>query len=294
MRLRITAAVAVGVLLIGLFAWPIAQPADPFDPVLFIAGNITRDGAFKLAGLAVLASLLAFFVSWPYGRHIAVLAVPSGLAVWAIRSGDMAELMRQNPAATERLDLFAQIKWEPFSWLAIIGLGFLAVHICTKFLSPKTASDLRARSVPAKAYFINFAVALGISVLLAKVLLLVLAQDIKVSDDTLGAVIVQVTTAQAVFAILVSFGAVAFVIKKFLDIGYTCPVIAAALVHPAVIGVYIKPEVMEYMVNRWPAVFYPNSIVAILPIQMVAFGTLGSIAGYWMAVRYDYWRKHES
>jgi len=26
---------------------------------------------------------------------------------------------------------------------------------------------------------------------------------------------------------------------------------------------------------------------------MVAFGTIGSIAGYWMAIRYDYWRKHE-
>ncbi|GAI88636.1 unnamed protein product, partial [marine sediment metagenome] len=28
-------------------------------------------------------------------------------------------------------------------------------------------------------------------------------------------------------------------------------------------------------------------------VQMVALGTLGSIAGYWMGIRYDFWRKHE-
>jgi hypothetical protein len=47
------------------------------------------------------------------------------------------------------------------------------------------------------------------------------------------------------------------------------------------------------LVQNWPAAFFPNSVISILPIQMVAFGTLGSVAGYWMAIRYEYWRKHE-
>lgn len=295
MKLRIAAAVAIGAVIIGFFAWPVAQPQDPFGVVSFIAGNMSRDSALKLAILAVLASLLAFFVSWPYGRHIAVLAVPSGLAVWALRSGDMAELMRQNPTASERLRLFAQIKWEPFSWLAIVGFGFLAAYICTKLLSQNSASDTEPKNATVKSnYYINFAIALGISVLLAKILLLVFAQDIKITDDKLGAVIVQVTVAQTVFAILVSFGMAAFVAKKFLDVNYACPIIATALVHPAVISIYLRPEVMEHLVERWPTVFYPNAIVSILPIQMVAFGTLGSIAGYWMAIRYNYWRNRES
>ena len=150
------------------------------------------------------------------------------------------------------------------------------------------------KSSPAKSVYITFAIALGVSVLLAKLLLLVFAQDIKIADNKLGAVIVQVTAAQTVFAILVSFGLVAFVVKKFLDVSYICPIIATALVHPAVIAIYLKPDVMEHLVERWPAVFYPNAIASILPIQMVAFGTLGSIVGYWMAVRYNYWRTHES
>ncbi len=294
MRLRIAVAIAIGAVIIGYFAWPIAQPQDPCGVVSFIAGNMARDSVLKLAALAVFCSLLAFFVSWPYGRYLAVLAVPSGLAVWAMRSGNMAELMRQNPAAAERIGLFSQIKWEPLSWLAIVAIGFLVAHIGQKFLSQNLNSDAESKSYSSKSYYITFAIALGVSVLLAKVLLLVFAQDVKITDDKIGAVIVQVAAAQTVFAILVSFGIVAFVVKKFLDVNYACPIIATALVHPAVIAVYIKPEVMQRMVEHWPAVFYPNAIASILPVQMVAFGTLGSIAGYWLAVRYNYWRTHES
>jgi len=294
MRLRIAAAIAVGAIVIGYFAWPVAQPQDPFGVVSFIAGNMTRDSALKLAGLAVLCSLLAFFISWPYGKYLAILAVPSGLAVWALRSGNMAELMRQNPTAAERIRLFSQIEWEPFSWLAIVALGFLVAHICQKFFPQNSSSGAESKSSPAKSYYITFAIALGVSVLLAKLLLMVFAQDVKIADDKIGAVIVQVTTAQTVFAILVSFGIAAFVVKKFLDVSYICPIVATALVHPAVITIYLKPEVMERLVERWPAVFYPNAIASILPIQMVAFGTLGSIAGYWLAVRYNFWRTHES
>jgi hypothetical protein len=294
MRLRIAAAVAIGAVIIGYFAWPIAQPQDPYGVVSFIAGNMARDSALKLAALAVLCSILAFFISWPYGRYLAILAVPSGLAVWALRSGNMAELMRQNPTAAERLRLFSQIKWEPFSWLAIVALGFLIAHIGQKFFSQNPAHDAESKTSSAKPNYITFAITLGVSVLLAKVLLLVFAENVKIADDKIGDVIVQVTAGQTIFAILVSFGIVAFLVKKFLDISYICPIVATALVQPAVIAVYLKPDVMKHIVEYWPAVFYSNAIVCILPVQMVAFGTLGSIAGYWLAVRYDYWRTHES
>jgi len=50
---------------------------------------------------------------------------------------------------------------------------------------------------------------------------------------------------------------------------------------------------VPYLVQNWPAAFFSNSVVSILPVQMVAFGTLGSVAGYWMAIRFEFWRKHE-
>jgi len=50
---------------------------------------------------------------------------------------------------------------------------------------------------------------------------------------------------------------------------------------------------VQYMAHQWPAVFFSNAAASVLPSQMVAFGTLGSVAGYWMAARYDHWRKYE-
>jgi hypothetical protein len=40
--------------------------------------------------------------------------------------------------------------------------------------------------------------------------------------------------------------------------------------------------------------FFSNAAISILPVQMVAFGTLGSITGYWLAVRYKYRREHKA
>jgi len=102
----------------------------------------------------------------------------------------------------------------------------------------------------------------------------------------------QPVISQIVFAVLVSFGIAAFIFKKFLDISYIWPTVASALVTGFVITTYIKQDVLQHLVSHQPAAFFSNAVASILPVQMVAFGTLGSIAGYWLAVRYNYWRKH--
>jgi Zn-dependent protease with chaperone function len=93
MRLRITAAAAVGVLLIGILAWPLAAPSDPLGAVFF--GTLTIGRVMALAVLALLVGLIGYFASWPFGREIAVLSVPAGLGVWALRSGTVADLLQQ-------------------------------------------------------------------------------------------------------------------------------------------------------------------------------------------------------
>ena len=35
-------------------------------------------------------------------------------------------------------------------------------------------------------------------------------------------------------------------------------------------------------------------VLAITPLQLVALGTLGSVIGFWLAVRFEHWRKHGS
>ena len=292
MKLRIAAAVAVGISLIGLCAWPLAAPSEPSAAVF--AGTISFTDAIVLAGLALFAGLTAYFLSWPYGREIGILAVPAGLAVWAVRCGSTADLMRLNPTVSQRTQLFTTLKWEPVFWLAIVTAGFLGVILGQMISSPKIEDDKpQEKSGNKLSALFTAIIAVVASVLITQFCIGILAQDISIPDSKLGSVIAQPAVGQIVFAVLVSFAIAAFVVKKLLNAGYIWPIIASVFLTLFVSRLYTTQQTLQHLVENWPTIFFSNVTVSILPVQIVAFGTLGSIAGYWMAIRYDYWRKHE-
>jgi hypothetical protein len=292
MKLRIAAAAACGVVVIGLLAWPLAAPPEPFRAVSVFAGTISPADTIILAVLALVVGFVAYFLSWPYGREIGILAVPSGLAVWAVRCGNMAAMAQLNPTVAQRQALFASLKWEPLLWLGIVAAGFAGV-MAGQMVSAKRGPDTnQEKSKFESRVYLNAIIALVASVLIAHVGIRVFARDVAVLDGQIGSVAAQPATGQIVFAVLVSFGFAAFVVKKFLNAGYTWPIIASGLVSGFVIIVYVKQETLQHLVGHYPAAFFPNAVTSILPVQMVAFGALGSIAGYWTAVRYNYWRQH--
>jgi len=278
MKLRIAAAATVGVLLIGVLAWPMAEPFGRVRAMGF-------SNAVILVVLAFVAGLIGYFVSWPFGREIGILAVPSGLTIWAVRSGSMAGLIQLNPTVDQRMALVTTLKWEPFFWLAIVAAGFAGVLLAMK-LSPNKhmANQEESKSGPYK--YLNVIIALVCSVVIAQFSIRIIAQDVR-----LASVIGQPAIGQIVFAVLISFGCAAFVVKKFLNLSYIWPSIASAFVTAVMAAIYARD--IPYLVRNWPPAFFSNSVISVLPVQMVAFGTLGSVAGYWMAIRYDYWRKHE-
>jgi hypothetical protein len=278
MKVRIAAAAAVGVLLIGILAWPMAEPFGR------VAAMGSMD-AIVLLALAFVAGFIGYFVSWPYGREIGILAVPSGLAIWAARSGSVGGLFQLNPTAAERMALVTAFEWEPFFWLAMVAAGFAGVLLARKLSPNKNPQEQgQAKSGPGK--YLNIIIALVGSVAIAQFFIRIVAQDVK-----LGSVIGQPAIGQVVFAVFVSFGCAAFVVKKFLNVSYIWPSVASAFVTAFMAGLYARD--IPYLAQNWPPVFFPNSVISVLPLQMVAFGTLGSVAGYWMAIRFDYWRKNE-
>ena len=283
MKLRIAAAAAIGVLLIGILAWPYAEP---FGAVKAMGSN----GAVVLVVLAFVAGFIGYFVSWPYGREIGILAAPSGLAIWAVRSGSMAGLIQLNPTAAQRQALVASLKWEPFFWLMVVAAGFAGVLIAQK-LSPNKNIAAQEKSKADPGEYLNIIIALVCSGFIAQFCIRIVAQDVRVSDNTLGSVVGQPAVGQVVFAVLVSFGVAAFVAKKFLNVSYIWPSISSAFVTAFIATIYGRE--VSYLVQSWPPAFFSNSVISVLPVQMVVFGTLGSVAGYWMAIRYEYWRKHE-
>ena len=291
MKLRIAASAAIGVLLIGILAWPLAAPPEPFGTVSVTAGSISLGGAVVLAALAFLAGFVAYFLSWPYGREIGILAAPAGLAIWAFRSGRMVGLIRRT-AVVNRSELFAALKWEPLFWLAIVAAGFAGVLLAQKVKSKPEPEKTDKKANSRTNIYVSVVIALAASVLIAQLCISAFAQNVRLFDEKIGSVVAQPAAGQIVFAVFVSFGLTAFVVKKFLNVSYIWPTIASALVTAFAIITYGKQDVLQHLSLRWPAVFFSHAVISISPMQMVALGTLGSIAGYWMAIRYKYWRKH--
>ena len=195
-----------------------------------------------------------------------------------------------NPTTARRQAIVASLKWEPFFWLIVVAAGFAGVLIAEKLRPNKNLAE-QTKSKARPGEYLNIIIALVCSGFIAQFCIRIVAQDVRLSDNNLGSVVAQPAVGQIVFAVLVSFGAAAFVAKKFLNVGYIWPSVSSAFVTAVIANLYAKD--VPYLVQNWPPAFFSNSVISVLPIQMVAFGTIGSIAGYWMAIRYEYWRKHE-
>jgi hypothetical protein len=278
----------MGIVLIGILAWPLAAPSDPLGPVR--AGNLGAGGMMALLFLAFAVGLAAYFLCWPYGRDIGVLAVPCGLAVWAARSGSVTAIVQQDPSFIQRQTLLTGLMWEPFVWLLVVAVGFGAVVLGQRLSRKPDHPDASERSNSGTNKYLSVVIALVGSVLIAQFGIRVFARDVRTLDSGLMA---QPDVGQITLAVLVAFGLSAFVVKRFLNLSYVWPTVAGALVTAFTVGTGRTREVLQEFAERWPAAFFPNAVFCILPIQMVAFGSLGAIAGYWLAVRYDYWRQHE-
>ena len=288
-KLRIAAAAAIGIILVGLIAWPIVQPTDPFTPITIPPVK----AMMSLIAWSFLAAFLSHFICWPYGKEIAPLAVPIGLAIWATRSANLASMMQTAPTAAQRLHILTSIKWHSFFWLAIIVIALLAVQLANYILSKKTQDTETTKKLTTDPkFYINSAIALVVSLLVARTFLNILAQNTRIFEAKLGSVIAQPHTAQIAFAVILSFGIAAFAVKLFLNASYVIPIIASAITAAIAITGYAKEPILQQLTKYSPAVFLPNPIVSILPLQMVAFAAIGSIWGYWLAVRYNWWRKH--
>jgi hypothetical protein len=291
MKLRIAAAAAIGVVLVGYLARPLAAPADPLG--VFRMPVVGINCLFVL-GLAVISGFLAYFAAWPFGREIGILAVPAGLTIWSVAAGGMTQVILANGGLAQRQALYAQIKWEPLFWLTVVAAGFIGVLLAQKSRPTQPPAEQPAeKPQPKSTVYINTGIALVGSVLIGQFLVQLFAQDVRFFDQQLGFVTGQPRTGQIVFAILAAFAIVGFLAKKFLNVSYIWPAVASSLVTGYVVIAYLKGDTLSYLAGNWPAAFYTNTVLAILPVQMVTFGSLGAVAGYWMAVRFEYWQKHE-
>lgn len=283
---------AVGAVLIGIAGWPIVRPIDAFTPIL--ASKMTVNGGAILIVLAFASGLIGYFISWPFGKEMGILAVPAGLAVWACRCGTLADLFQKKPTLSYREGVYAALTWEPIFWLIVVFAGIGGVMLAGA-AAPVNAKEIKSEESKWDGRkILNTAVSVVICIFIAQTLTKVFARDIKVYEYKLGYVMGQPALAQIIFGVFAAFAAAAFINKKIFNLNYFAPIIAVGFITGSSIFMSLRSGVLSYVVQNVPAEFFVNSAVSILPIQIAAFGTFGAVAGYWMAVRYDYWRENES
>lgn len=288
-KIRILIVFLLGMVVLGVFAWPLAAPSEPF-------GIVSMPGftsSLIIIALAAAVGFAGYFVTWPYGTYMGVIAVPAGTAVWAVRSGQISNRFI-SADVNQRMQIFHSLQGESFFWLLVAAAGIAGVLIARLIAKPHKHIEVDdTGEKPRLSTPVNATVALFASVVISFVIIILLAQNVKLPDARLGNVIAQPSTGQIGFAVFVAFAAASFFTKKFLDASYIYPAASSALVSFVGIIVFSRKEITEHMTSSWPANFFANPIISILPIQMVSFGVLGAIAGFWLVESLEIWRSIE-
>lgn len=293
-KIRIAIAIAIGVVLVGLLPWNMVKPSAG-GVFAILSGSISPSDLMVCGLLSFAAGFLASAVCTPFGSQIGILAVPAGLAAWSFRSADISTLFQAAPAASSKLAVYSALRFEGFIWLALAFLGFFGALAADKLFRRKIPILHDKFDVGIKLHpFAAAGVAIVATVIVANFLLNILAADISYADRKLGTVTGQPANLQIAFGVLIAFMACGFSAKLFLGVNYVWPALASAPLTVYSISIYSKASVLEYLAGNWPSVFFARTAISVLPVQMVAFGCIGAVWGYWLAVSFRYWRQFES
>jgi len=292
-KTKVALVMGLGGLVFGVWLWPWAAPSNPMDIVRL--ANLDMQASATLVPVALLLGFAGYFLAWPYGREIGVLAVPAGLGIWGLRSGAVATLMQASSSAAQRQDVFSSLRWGPFYWLALVAIGWLGTLLAYRMRACPPIKHVETHPRKPSSLAMNMALALPISIVVSQIILVAFAQDSPTTNSTLvcRTQVCQPASGQIAFALLFAFGGAAFVAKNFLHVGFLMPLISSAVLFFLGTFFYTNPSMMSQIAQNHPAVCLPNAIVSILPIQIAAFGSIGAVTGYWLAIRYRHWRTHE-
>ena len=259
MRFRILGVLLTGIILLGILAGPVVRPADPGSAISLYQASIKPMAIASCFAMAFVSGLLAFLVAWPFGRELAPLAAPAGLAYWACSSGNMFSLIILNSGFAERKTLYSALKWEGLFWLAVIACGWLGSLVAARIFKAKPVNiPGLPQEKQGSVNLLSIISGIAVSVVIGNFAINALAQDVKIFDSKLGSVIGQPGTAQIAFAVIVAFGLAAYCAKYFLEVGHIYPVIAAAILIFFVFSWFSgNTETLKYMAESKANAFFP-------------------------------------
>lgn len=283
LRIRILASLSTGALIVGALGWPLVRPDDPLGAVSLFSSQMTLLQGLTLIGLGLTAGIAAALVCWPLGASLAPYAAPAGLAVLAINSGALRQILLTNAALQQRNAMYAFMRWELLFWLGICAAGYLGMLLTFKVFAARFNNPF-AFDKPNS--WSNWFIAVATGAVITYLTIGIFAQDINQFDEVLGSVAGQPGHRQAVFGVFVSVGLAAFIARYFLKTDYIPVILGATLLYIGTFTRIINSQELQHLVKTWPIDFYPHTIYAILPIQYAPFSVLGAMTGYWIAIQF--------
>ena len=286
-RIKITIVVALGVLVYAVAFWNWFEPADPYGAVVF---------SFGFSKLAVLMAvgfglgLVSYFIGWPFGRQIGVLAVPAGICAIGIRSGSVFNMVLHTSGEAGRVAIYRTLWWDGAIWVLLAAAGYLGVLAGEKI---KRSEVVALDGGPKKDSVINAIIAFVISVVIGGLLVSMFVRDVSYADERVKAVVGQAANLQVNLGVMFALGLTAFAIKYGLNASWVWSGLATAVI-PAIAMNVKGQKTAGYMTANWPAAFNSNSILCVLPVQMTGWGILGAVIGYWLAVRFKHWQQEQA
>lgn len=285
LRIRIIIALSVGALIVGAVGYPLVRPADPLGAITLFTGEISTIEAGILILLGFAAGVVSTLVCYPLGDVLGPFAAPAGVAVLAMTSGNLRQVLLTHSAFEQRSAMYGFLRLELLFWLGICAAGYIGVLLTTKMMKTKTiVAGQDAKLNEKNNNWINSIIAVAVAAVIVYISVGIFAQDIHQPDDTLGSVIGHPGHRQIAFGVFVSVGLAGFLVRHFLQAHYLPVIAGATVIYLGSFSHIVGSETLQYMVKTWPIDFFTHSIFAILPIQFAPFGFLGAMTGYWISI----------
>ena len=288
LRVRILLSLGIGALLVGGTGYHFIKPADPLGAISLFTGEITSLDAMILLGLGFVAGAVATLVCYPMGSILAPYAAPTGLAVLALCSGSIKQLLLTNSEAAARSSLYGFMRWEVLLWLGVCAAGYAGALLVSKLLHTKAVviNDRKPADANKPAPWINALIGSVATAVIVRFIFGIFAQNVPAIDEATGRVVVgQPGNGQIALAVFVSVALAAFLVKRFLQVHYIPVVLGAIAVYFVLLTQFAGSDTIAYMAKTWNPSFFSNAIYAVIPIQIASFSTLGAMTGYWIAIR---------
>jgi hypothetical protein len=265
----------------GIFCWQLLSPKAEPDAVSFFCKCISFVDAVVILLVCFATGAAAYFIGYPNGRYTALAAVPMGLGVWALRSGAMGTLLAyHNDIESHRL-VYMSLRWEGVFWFLAVAAGYGGVRLAAKLCSEQR--QIEGEIPKKKQQPAELALPLVVTSAIAFPLVNIFAQSPKLPTEQFGTIYSQPSQAQIAFALLAAFGISGYLVHRFMKVCIEIPAISTVLFSLAAAIYSGRDNVQSISMNMSPH-FFSSPICAILPIQIISFGTLGILCGYAISI----------